>query len=681
MTVFLITGLRKQIMNNTELLWNDFCKHFVYKKEDYLKIAAFCIKNCEGMKDIAVKTADETAEHTFLFRLPWDMEATSEAVHFDGKIKWNYCLNEDQEFIFQLNRHRYWICLGQAYRIYSDDKYAKAFTEQLLDWIGENIEIETTDKMLWRTLEAGLRADYWVRAMALFADSPFITGDVKEKFFSALSVHAKHLAENPKKGFSIKSNWGVMEYTGLYVLSHILKNSEYKETSVHFLKLALHTQIHDDGMQWEASPMYHDEVLAAYLEVLRVAKLYGDEPFAEEEKQIIRNMAHATFKRTYPNHHQLMTGDSDDTDVRDLLSQAAVIFGDKVLKFAGFTKLDFEGAWLFGVKGIEDYEKLETSVIPAGLISLPESGEAILRNSYNEDSDFLYFRNGSLGGGHGHQDKLHIELWFNGEQILRDGGRYTYKDVEERYMLKGAKAHNVPIINNSEYAASNDSWIYKKLPPSLSNIFIKKGDFLLFEGVHCGYMESGVLLRRRVVAPKSDIIIISDEIIGNKDNVLSQHFNFAENIRLKKENNMIIGKGDKCEFVIKSFDERGEVAQDIIKSPVSRHYNQIEESEALKIDTEGSYFLTTIIAKTVMGEKASISEEEVYNYAYDVMLNKDEVQGYLITRKEEQYGIVLLKNDVGNRSDLNGIKGVYGLGQTMACAFHKKPEYMTVLRW
>ena len=82
-----------------------------------------------------------------------------------------------------------------------------------------------------------------------------------------------------------------------------------------------------------------------------------------------------------------------------------------------------------------------------------------------------------------------------------------------------------------------------------------------------------------------------------------------------------------------------------------------------------------------MGEKARISEEEVYNYAYDAVLRKDEAQGYLITRKDEQYGIVLLRNDVGNGRDLNGIKGVYGLGQAMACAFHKKPEYMTVLRW
>ena len=48
-----------------------------------------------------------------------------------------------------------------------------------------------------------------------------------------------------------------MEYAGLYVLSHVLKNDEYKKKAIYFLKMALHTQIHDDGMQWEASPMYH----------------------------------------------------------------------------------------------------------------------------------------------------------------------------------------------------------------------------------------------------------------------------------------------------------------------------------------------------------------------------------------------------------------------------------------
>lgn len=668
-------------MNNIDLLWDDFKEHFAFKKDEYKKIADFCNSNCKDMRDIVLQTADELTENTFLFRLPWDMEVTNEPVNFGEKIKWNYSFNEDEEFIFQLNRHRYWICLGQAFWIKQNDIYAKTFLNQLLDWINENIDIENADSKVWRTLETGLRADYWVRAMSFFTSHPLITDEIKEKFFMALSVHANHLATNPKEGFSIKSNWGVMEYAGLYVLSHVLKNDDYKKKAINFLKLALHTQIHDDGMQWEASPMYHNEVLDAYFEVLRVAKLYNDEVFSEDEKNIIKNMAFATLQHTYPNHHQILTGDSDDTDVRDLLSRAALLFKDSSIKFAGYKELDFESAWLFGIEGTLSYEKLETKKLSGGLITAKESGEAIWRDSYNENSDFIYFRNTSLGGGHGHQDKLHVELWFEGEAILRDSGRFTYKDVDERYRLKGSKVHNVPIINNSEYAECKDSWIYKSLPASMGNTFVFKENHLLFEGFHCGYMDLNVLLRRRIVAPTSGIIIISDEIIGNKENDLLQHFAFGNNISLKAENNVIIGQGKKCEFSIMCFDEKGEVLPEITTSPLSRHYNQIEETAALKVNTRGSYFLTTVIVKSVENRKIEIVKEDVYNFAYELMLSNDTAQGYVITRNEEKYGVVLIKNDVGNHSDLNGIRGVYGLGQTMVAELHKNPEYMTVLKW
>ncbi|RRJ25285.1 heparinase [Lachnoanaerobaculum gingivalis] len=668
-------------MNNIDLLWDDFREHFAFKKEEYIKIADFCNRNCKEMRNIILQTADELTENRFLFRLPWDMETTNEPVNFGVKINWNYCFNEDEEFIFQLNRHRYLICLGQAFWIKQNDIYVITFINQLLDWINENIDIENADRKVWRTLETGLRADYWVRAMSFFTSHPLITDEIKEKFFLALSVHANHLATNPKEGFSIKSNWGVMEYAGLYVLSHVLKNDEYKKKAIYFLKMALHTQIHDDGMQWEASTMYHNEVLDAYFEVLRVAKLYNDEVFSEDEKNIIKNMAFATLYHTYPNHHQILTGDSDDTDVRDLLSRGALLFKDRSLKFAGYNELDFESAWLFGTEGIVFYEKLESKRLSGGLIVCHESGEAIWRDSYNENSDFIYFRNGSLGGGHGHQDKLHMELWFEGEEILRDSGRFTYKNVDERYRLKESQAHNVPIINNSEYAECMDSWIYKNLPPSTGNTFVFKENRLLFEGFHCGYIDLNVILRRRIVAPTSDIIIISDEIIGNKRNELSQHFAFGKNISLKKENNVIIGQGERCEFSVMCFDERGELLPEITNSLLSRHYNQIEETSALKVNTSSSYFLTTVIVKNRENQKIEIVKEDVYNFAYEVMLSKDIAQGYVITRNKEKYGVVLIKNDVGNYSDLNGIRGVYGLGQTMVCVFHKNPEYMTVLRW
>lgn len=45
-----------------------------------------------------------------------------------------------------------------------------------------------------------------------------------------------------------------------------------------------------------------------------------------------------------------MVGDSDDTDVRDILTQAALLLEDGVLKGGAFDRLDYESIWLLGLK-------------------------------------------------------------------------------------------------------------------------------------------------------------------------------------------------------------------------------------------------------------------------------------------------------------------------------------------
>lgn len=667
---------------NCDVLWKEFINHFGYDETEIEFITEHCHNYQSEMKKLILETADEVSEKTFLFRLPWDMEATNEAVHFESEIDWQYVLHGDEEFIFQLNRHRFFICLGQAYLMTRDEKYAETFVGLFSDWTKKYTHRSKEALPVWRTLEAGLRLSYWARAMSFFINSESITEEIKGRFFAAIRIHADYLVKNHRKGFSIKSNWGVMEYAGLYIASVILMNEEYKSIAKKFLKQALHTQILKNGLQWEASPMYHNEVLAAYLDVIRVTHLYQDKIFDEEELAIIRNMAYATFIHTTPNHHQLLTGDSDDTDVRDLLSFAALLFRDSTLKAVAYEKLDFESAWLFGKKGIEEYDEIEKTYPSGGFLSLLESKEVIFRTSYQEDANFFYFRNASLGGGHGHLDKLHIELWFAGEEILRDSGRYTYKEVNERYSLKSAKAHNVPIVGDKEYINCSDSWEFERLLPSVGISSNVKNGFKYMEGFHLGYMETdGVLVRRRIVMLTEDIILVSDEAIGKKISALSEYYHFSENISVGLEGNTVLGKGKKCRFILKSFDEKGDLLPKFTKSKVSRHYNQIEESDCLIFETRKSAFINTIIIRSDIESEIEIREEEVINDSYGITLEKAIAQGYLIKRGKENFGVILLGSEAGNRQDLNGINGSYGLGQVMAVNFCEKKQYMDVLNW
>ncbi len=628
-----------------------------------------------------MKTADEVLEHTFLFQLPWDMEQTQEPVHFPEKIHWKYVLNEDPEFAYQMNRHRYWICLGQAYGLTGEEKYAGELAFQLKDWVSNVPLTEENESLVWRTLEAGLRADYWVRAMALCADSPAMTEEVISAFWEGLEVHAKRLFDNPKTGFSRKSNWGVMEFAGLYVLGFLLDREDYVERSCRYLRHGLHVQVMDDGMHWEASPMYHNEVLMAYLEVLRVAGIWGDEPFSREEIRVIENMAMATMNLMTPAKCQPMIGDSDDTDVRDLLSQGALILKNGQIRAGGFENLDYESIWLFGTEGFREYQELKALELKAGLVEFPDSGQVILRSSWERNADWLYFINGPLGGGHGHQDKLHLGFWMNGEEVLTDSGRYTYTDVPVRYELKAARAHNVPMIRGLEYADSKDTWTYEALPQCFPNQVCRKGKYLFVEGTHGGYEDRGIFIRRRIVAVGWDILAVSDTFFGNEPKEIMQSFHFGETIRLSETMDGAAGTGETCGFEMRGFAEGEKASMELGTAPISRHYNQLGRTEELVVNGKDVRTLTTFLVRRQGNEHVKISKETVCNGVNGYRLMPGEAEGYVIETGSRKIGLVFLHQEVGNQADYNGICGICGLGRTMVCDLAGEPEYMTVLQW
>lgn len=628
-----------------------------------------------------MKTADELLSHTFLFQLPWDMEQTQEPVHFPEGIDWGHIAGEDPEFAYQMNRHRYWICLGQAYGLTGDERYAREFVAQLSHWLEKEPQDGEDARLTWRTLEAGLRADYWVRAMALFADSPAVTDEVAGRFLDGLESHGRWLFENPAAGFSKKSNWGIMEYAGLYLLGLILENEAYTEKACRYLRDGLHIQVMDDGMHWEMSPMYHNEVLMACLEVLRLAAIWGDFPFSGEEKGIIEKMARVTLALKTPSGCQPMTGDSDDTDVRDLLSQAALILGDGRLKAGGFPRLDYESIWLFGPEGAKAYQEIKAEPLTPGLTFLPDSGQAVMRSGWGEEDNWLYFVNGPLGGGHGHQDKLHMGLWLEGEEVLQDSGRHTYKDSPLRYRLKSAKAHNVPMLWGKEYAKSKDTWMYEALPQCFPNRVNRQGEYLFLEGLHGGYAPQGITVQRRIVAVSFDLFAVCDTFLGSMPEEIIQSFHFGEGIRLARTGDGVEGRGRKCRFAVKSF-AKGEIAsQELGTFPISRHYNQLGERASLRVRGKDARTLTTFLIRRQGDMDVSILPEPVVNAVSGQALKAEEAEGYMAVCGKEKIGLVFLHSEAGNARDYNGIGGICGLGRTMACRLSQNPGRMTVLQW
>lgn len=656
--------------------------------EEAAACAAYCKKWWPEETAHRLRIADEVTEKTFLFDLPWDMERTTEPVRFSGDIDWLYQPGDDPEFIYQMNRHRYWVCLGQAYAMTGEERYAKCFAEQLEDWILKNPITEETRPKTWRTIEAGLRAESWIKAMGYMISSPAVTESVFERFEEALACHGAYLAACDVP-FSIKSNWGVLENSGLYVIGKALESlgghpeaKTYSELAKRRLIKQLEVQVMDDGVHWEQSPMYHNEVLKCYLEVLRVAARYED-TFLETAVQKIRSMAYADRIWQKPDGSQPSGGDSDVTDLRDILTVSACQFDDPVLKSGGYERLDFEGIWDYGTAAQKQYERLEARDPQETFSWLADSGNWYLRSSWKSDADYLHVRCGSLGGGHGHFDKLHLDLVLDGEDILIDPGRYTYVDGEERRRLKSARAHNSVTVDGNEYTTCLDSWEVRGLYPAGKGSCCRKGDYTLITCSHLGYIQNGVQVERRVLAIGTRIYLIMDTCYGAGVHTLEQHFHVAPELEFsgREDGFSLTGKRCKTELICPSED--AEVTEEAFG--ISRHYNQMELGKLVTVKREGENtvsILTAVVCRDKkMKEPVHVSLVPVVAPVSKRILDQSEAEAIEICCGKDRFLVVNAHVEAGADCEYIGACGSYGLGRVMVTREGENGPEMTVMAW
>ncbi len=225
--------------------------------DDPKQVADYLWHNEKEEAEILIATADQIVQQSFLFNQRWDMERTSEPVVFPRDIDWLHQPSDDSEWVYAFNRMRFWITLGQAYVLTGNEQYAKTFASQLCDWVQKVKRSDPKSQKAWRSIEAGLRMEYWIKAMQYFKESPSITESVLETFLSSIADHAEFLY-SVWDSYHLMSNWGVLENHGLFLASLALQKSEISETyckeAIRRLAREIEIQVYDDGMQWEQSP-------------------------------------------------------------------------------------------------------------------------------------------------------------------------------------------------------------------------------------------------------------------------------------------------------------------------------------------------------------------------------------------------------------------------------------------
>lgn len=464
----------------------------------------------DAAKEI-IAHADELMHQTFTFNKTWDMERCLTPYTLPV-IDWNDHQNDDPEWCFMLNRMDYLDHLLLASLLTGEIRYTDKAKEYILNWITAHPTIVSEPST--RTLDTGIRVMNWMEALPYLSMLHVLNEDELTRITDSMLAQMQYLKENYLPKYKT-SNWGSIQTCAIvsvlpFLRADFLSDPLY-QWALDEMTLQFSIQVYPDGMHWEQSTMYHIEVLNYSMKAVHYMGLHL-QPCPSAVKEQVYALAKALAGQLTPSGEIETFGDSDRVCARDVLSRAALLFDDPTFRFVGLDELDPESLYVLGVPAAQRYATLLASAPQSMHYDGEDSGMYTLRSSWDKDASFTMFTNGSLGSGHGHSDNLHLSACYQGDPVLIDCGRFTYReDHPLRVQLKGMAAHNGVMIDDKAYCVPSDSWGYADFGLPLKNYVRHAGNLHYFEGAMLGHDPLQVWVRKVIVVDPA-IWMIVDEV-------------------------------------------------------------------------------------------------------------------------------------------------------------------------
>lgn len=447
--------------------------------------------NCADQKDFTM--ADNALKHVFVGQSAYPP-------HFCGDdIDWSSSPVPDNEWVWQLNRMSFWNAMGRAYWHTNDEKYAKEWCNQLVDWIRKNPN-DDAHSYAWRSIEAGIRGYRWTELFQRFIDSPHFTPEVLVAFLNSCFDHAEFLMTQYRTG----SNWGLMEAEGMAFLAITFpdfKNAEiWRTEAIRRLTNEISIQVYADGHQRELAIGYHVGCINWFLRTYELAQLNGiEDAFPDSYLERVELMCEVPLKIGMP--------DGTNAQFGDAWAGSPEQHGDRFLTWAKmFDRDDFLYLATQGKEG---------TLPESTAFALEDSGLYSMRSSWEKDAICLVLKCGPDGGGHCQPDNGTFELYAGGRNLMPDSGSYIYSgDPENRAWFRQTKVHQTLTLNeaNSIYAPKLVLW---KPGNDLDVLVVENASY------------DDLSHRRSIFFVDKKYFVVVDEAFGNAIGDVDIHFQLA----------------------------------------------------------------------------------------------------------------------------------------------------------
>jgi len=450
----------------------------------------------------------------------------------------------DVKVPWELSRCQHVVALGQAFWLTGDDRFAREFATESLDWIADNPYAYSVN---WScAMDVALRAISWIWGFHFFAAAPACAAPpFRAALLKSLFLHGEFVAANLERG-EVNGNHYLTDAVGLVFLGAFFSDTPAGRTWLDAGRTIvideIFNQVSEDGVDFEQSTAYHRLVLEAFLTAYLLLERAGEPP-PSSAWDLLRRMCEFVAAYSLPDGSIPLVGDADDgriqqlgtqpiNDHRYLLSTGAVVFGRGDLKLAA-GRFHEESFWLLGTAGAERYDAIETPIAEPRSSAFPDGGFYVLRSA----TDHIFIDCGEVGmrgrGGHGHNDVLSFTLVLDGLPLVTDCGAFVYTASREwRNRFRSTEYHNVVQVDGEElnrFVSPEHLWTLHDdaRPLDAAYRFGPRADW--FAGSHSGYsrLPDPVGVRREIVLDReAHRAIVRDVLVSAARHEYRWRFHF-----------------------------------------------------------------------------------------------------------------------------------------------------------